>query len=57
MKLVNLLSVITEETKVNVWQDGDLVAEYDGKEAIDKRFNPLPIKSVSAVLFKIDIEI
>lgn len=57
MKLINILSVITDETKVDVWQDGELIAEYDGKEAIDKKYNSCPVKSVSAGLFKIDIEI
>lgn len=57
MRLINILSVITDETKVCVWQDGEIVAEYDGKEAIDKTFNTKIVKSISAGLFKIDIEI
>lgn len=57
MKLINLLSVLTDETIVNVWRDGDLIAEYDGKNAIDKSLNKETIKSVSAGLYKIDIEI
>lgn len=57
MRLINILSVITDETKVCVWQDGEIVAEYDGKEAIDKKFNTKIVKSISAGSFKIDIEI
>lgn len=57
MKIIDLLSVITDETKVQVWEDCELVAEYDGKEAIDESFNKRRIKSVSAGLYKIDVEI
>lgn len=57
MKLIDLLSVITDETRIEVWEDGELVAEYDGKEAIDKKYNSASVKSVSAGLFKIDVEI
>ena len=57
MRLINILSIITDETKVCVWQDGEIVAEYDGKEAIDKKFNTKIVKSISAGSFKIDIEI
>lgn len=52
-----LLSVLSDETSVNVWQDGNIVAFYDGKNAIDKKFNTKIVKSISAGLFKIDIEI
>lgn len=57
MKVIDILSVITDETKVCLWEDGELVAEYDGKEAIDKKYNGKLVKSISAGLFKIDMEI
>lgn len=57
MKVIDILSVITDETKVCLWEDGEEVAEYGGREAIEKTFNSKIVKSVSAGLFKIDIEI
>ena len=57
MKLIDLLSVISDGTTVFVWKDYDIVAVYDGRDAIDKKYNNRPVKSVSAGLFKIDIEI
>lgn len=57
MELIDLLSVITDEAKVCLWEDGEIVAEYDGMEAIDNKFNTKIVKGISAGLFKIDIEI
>lgn len=57
MELIDLLSVITDETKACLWEDGEIVAEYDGREAIDNKFNTKIVKGISAGLFKIDIEI
>lgn len=57
MKLIDLLSVISEYTRVQVWRDNEVVAEYDGKNSIDEKYNDEEVKSVSAGLYKIDIEI
>lgn len=46
MKLIDLLSVISEGTWVNVWQDGDIIATYDGKDAIDADLNACDVLQV-----------
>ena len=57
MRVKELLAVLTDESVVNIWQDGDIVAFYDGKNSIDDEFNDEFIKSVSTGFYKIDIEI
>lgn len=57
MILIDVLSVLSDETKVCVWQGGEIVSEYNGKEAIDTKYNNKIVKGISAGLFKIDIEI
>ena len=57
MELIDLLSVICEGSRVQVWKEGELIAEYDGKNSIDEELNALPVKSVWAGLYKIVIEV
>ena len=57
MELIDLLSVICEGSRVQVWKEGELIAEYDGKNSIDEELNTLPVKSVWAGLYKIVIEV
>lgn len=52
-----LLSILSDQTSVNVWQDGEIIAVYDGKESIDDKYNKLIVKSVSAGNFNINIEV
>lgn len=46
MKLIDLLSVISDGTRVNIWQDGDIVSFYDGKSAIDTELNECDVLQV-----------
>ena len=57
MLLINLLSIIPDETPVNVYREGRIIARYDGKESIDDKYNKLIVKSVSAGNFNINIEV
>ena len=59
MKLIDLLSVISEDTYVAVWKDGEVVGTFDGKDSIDTKFNDYEVKSVGGGAFggRIDIEI
>ena len=52
-----LLSILSDQTSVNVWQEGEIIAVYDGKESIDDKYNKLTVKSVSAGNFNINIEV
>ena len=46
MKLIDLLSVITDNTKVTIWRDNKPVSFYDGKESIDESLNNEIVKVV-----------
>lgn len=47
MKLIDLLSVVTEYTNIKVFVGTEKVAEYDGKNSIDDRFHDKEIVEVS----------
>lgn len=57
MKLIDLLSVISDSNYAIIWRDGNVVSTYDGKDSIDERFNDCEVKSVRAFGDRIDIEI
>ena len=58
MKLIDLISVITDNTTVYVWRDGEIISTYDGKDSIDEKYNNEIVLSVYAGNYNIiNIEI
>lgn len=56
MKLIDLLSIITDESKVVVEDyDGEIYEIYDGKNSIDPKYNNREIVSVSSGYYQIGI--
>lgn len=49
MLLVDLLQIINENTSVNIWLCGEVVSIYDGKDAIDTKYNNYPVISCGVV--------
>jgi hypothetical protein len=57
MKLIDILSLVTEETTVKVFEDGEEIAEYNGKDAIPADLNGRPVRNVYAGYYFLGIEI
>lgn len=58
MKLIDLISVITDNTTVYLWRDGEIISTYDGKDSIDEKYNNEIVLSVYAGNYNIiNIEI
>ena len=57
MALIDLLSTVDEETNVKVFQDGEIIAEYNGRESIPSDLNGRTIRSVYAGHFFLGVEI
>lgn len=48
MKLIELLSVCSENTMITVWSNDDrFIAEYDGKDSIDEAYNDCNVLGIS----------
>ena len=56
MTILDILTVIDEETAVNVWRDGEIIATYDGRDSIPEELNTAEVKSVSAGHYLLTIE-
>ena len=39
MKLTDLFNILSEHDNIDVYRDGVLVAQYDGKNSIDEVYN------------------
>lgn len=57
MKVIDLLSIITDETRVILFKDGEYCAEYNGKDSIPEEYNGFEIKSINSGYYQIDIDI
>lgn len=57
MTIQDIISIIDEETTVNVWRDGEIIATYDGKNSIPEELNGETVKSISAGHFTINLDI
>lgn len=50
MRLIELLSVCSENTVIVVWDVNDrFVTEYDGKNSIDEKYNDCRVLGISGV--------
>lgn len=56
MTLSDILSIIDENTTVNVWKDNE-VFTYDGRNNIPEELNTETVSSISAGHFFITIEL
>lgn len=56
MTLCDILSIISDNTVVNVWKNGELFV-YDGKNSIPEDLNGETVNSISAGYYLITIEI
>lgn len=57
MKLENLLSITKEDVNVYVYQDGEIVSYYDGKNSIDMEYNNSEVVTIWAENNNLHIEI
>lgn len=57
MKISDILPLITDETNVNIWDKGEIIAAYDGKNSIPEYLNTLTIKSITSGYYCIDIDV
>lgn len=57
MILLDILSIITDETKVVLFEDGEEVAEYNGKNDIPAEYNNRIVKAITGGYYQIDIDI
>ena len=58
MTLIDLLQVIDENTEeVRVFQNGKMVAHYDGRDSIPAEYNAAEVERISATRFVLDIVI
>lgn len=57
MILQDILSIIGENTAVNVWKDGEIIATYNGRDAIPEGLNPEPVQSITAGYFILNIDL
>ena len=48
MKLIDILSITTDYTDINVLNlDGDVIANYDGKNSIPEELNNVSVNNIS----------
>lgn len=57
MLLQDVLSIIGENTAVNVWRNGEIIANYNGRDAIPDELNPEPVQGITAGYFLINIDL
>lgn len=58
MTLIDLLQVIDENTEeVRVFQNGKMVAHYDGRDSITTSLNGAEVERISATRYILDIVI
>ena len=57
MKLIDIISLMTDYSTVVVWQDGEEIARYDGKDSIPETLNDHMVRSLSTGYYKLDIEL
>ena len=52
MKLIDLISIVDENYKVEVYDlNGHKIAEYNGKDGIDEKYNNSEVEKVEVVRF------
>lgn len=57
MTVIDILSIVSDETNVNVWENGEIIATYDGKDNIPEELNDRVITQISAGIHFINIDI
>ena len=51
MKLTDLFNILSEHDNIDVYRDGVLVAQYDGKNSIDEIYNDCSSNSLTAATY------
>lgn len=57
MRIIDILSILSDETNVNIWDGNEIIAAYDSKNSIPEYLNDLPIKSITSGYYCIDIDV
>lgn len=57
MKVIDIISLVDEETKVDVWENSELIATYDGKNSIPEELNSRLVKGITGGYMAIGIEV
>lgn len=57
MTLIELLEVISDSTTVEITENNEQIAYYDGKESIDESLNNATVLRIEAQTNEISIEI
>ena len=57
MTVLDILSKITDGTNVEIWQDNEIIASYDGRNSIPDELNDKPIRSITSGYFVLSIEV
>ena len=47
MTRLDIISIIEDNTLVNVWKDGEIIAIYDGKNSIPNELNDKQVFNIS----------
>jgi len=57
MKLTDLFNILSEHDNIDVYRDNVLVAQYDGKNAIDEIYNDSEVVSWDGTQRNVVVEI
>lgn len=57
MTVRDILEVANENTNINVWRNGEIIATANGKDTIDEKYLDDPVKEIQAGYYLISIDI
>lgn len=57
MKVIDLLSVISDTSTIEIFENNEPICLYDGKNSIPEEVNGREVLSVSSGHFKINVDI
>lgn len=57
MTVLDILSTITDGTNVEIWQDNEIIASYNGRDSIPEELNDAKVRSITSGYFVLSIEV
>lgn len=57
MKVIDLLSIVSDESTIEIFENNEPICLYDGKNSIPEELNGREVLSISSGRFKINVDI
>ena len=57
MTVKDIIFIVDENSIINVWQDGEIIATADGKDTIPDECQELTVKSLAAGKYIINLDV